>query len=212
MIWKNLTDNVIAIFIGTIIIGLGIPSSVFAQENHFAELKQKFEEGIIFNAEFQHQSVDSYTQDTVASDGRIWVGEQQYKVHSKNQSVVVDGQTSTVYDDNRNRVIISKYEPEDDDFAPSRILNGVDSTFTVKTQEKREEQTYILLTSDDPFAIYKKVEIFLDPDLIPQKIEAVDPADNIITTTFSTGKFVEPEEEMFELEYPENAEVVDMRN
>lgn len=212
MTLKNLSDKLLAVFALLIIVGMGFSQPALAQEDSFAELKQKFEQGAIFNADFQHRSVDSYTQDTTASDGRIWVGEEQYKVHSENQSVVVDGQTSIVYDDNRNRIIKSKYEPEDDDFAPSRILNGVDSTFTVKTQEKRDDQIYILLTSDDPFAIYKKVEIFLDSDLTPQKIEAVDPADNIITTTFTTGKFVDPDDKMFDLDYPESAEVVDMRN
>lgn len=212
MISTNLMDKFVATFVLTILIGLSSFQSGFAQDDAFTQLKQKFEQGAIFNADFQHQSVDSYTQDTVASDGQIWVGEQHYKVHSKSQTVVVDGQESRVYDDGRNRLIISKYEPEDDDFAPSRILNGVDSTFTVKTQEERDEQTYILLESDDPFAIYKKVEIYLDSELIPQKIEAVDPSDNIITTTFNAGKFVNQDDKMFKLDYPESAEVVDMRN
>jgi outer membrane lipoprotein-sorting protein len=211
MIWKNLNDKVTVVLI-TIIIGLGLPSLALGQQSYFSDLKDTFEDGSIFKADFYHQTVDSYTQDTVASDGRIWVGGQKYRVEADNKSVVVDGETSMVYDENRNRVIISNYEPEDDDFAPSRILNGVDSTFTVQTQEKRDGEIYILLSSDDPFAIYKKVEIFLSNGLVPKKIEAVDPADNVITTTFSDGEFMEPEEGMFILSYPESAEKVDMRN
>lgn len=202
----------ITTFLILLTVGLATPLSTFGQEDPFTELKQTFEEGTIFNADFTHQSVDSYTQDTVASEGRIWVGEEQYKVETNNQSVVVDGETSTVYDDDRNRVIISKYEPEDDDFAPSRILNGVDSTYTVQEQKVQDDETYILLTSDDPFAIYKKVEIFLGENLVPRKIEAVDPSDNIITTTFEEGAFMDLEDDLFELDYPENAELVDMRN
>lgn len=211
MIWKNLNDKVNVVLIA-IIIGLGLPSLAVGQQSYFSDLKQTFEDGSIFKADFYHQTVDSYTQDTVASDGRIWVGGQKYRVEADNKSVVVDGETSMVYDENRNRVIISNYEPEDDDFAPSRILNGVDSTFTVQTQEKRDGEIYILLSSNDPFAIYKKVEISLSNDLVPKKIEAVDPADNVITTTFSDGEFMEPEEGMFILGYPESAEKVDMRN
>lgn len=211
MIWKNLSDNLKIVFI-VIIVGLGLPALALGQQSYFSDLKKTFEEGSIFKADFHHQTVDSYTQDTVASSGRIWVGGQEYRVEADNKSVVVDGETSMVYDEDRNRVIISKYEPEDDDFAPSRILNGVDSTFTVQTQEKRDNDIYILLSSEDPFAIYKKVEIFLSKSLVPQKIEAVDPADNIITTTFSDGSFTEPEEDMFKLSYPESAEKVDMRN
>lgn len=211
MIWKNLNDKVIVVLIG-IIVGLGLPSLALGQQSYFSDLKQTFEDGSIFKADFYHQTVDSYTQDTVGSDGRIWVGGQKYRVEADNKSVVVDGETSMVYDENRNRVIISNYEPEDDDFAPSRILNGVDSTFTVQTQEKRDNEIYILLSSDDPFAIYQEVEIFLSKSLVPKKIKAVDPADNVITTTFSDGIFMKPEEGMFTLSYPESAEKVDMRN
>lgn len=184
----------------------------YAQEKPFTQLKQKFEQGAIFKAQFQHQSVDSYTQDTVSSSGQIWVGERQYKVQAQNQTVVVDGETSMVYDDNRNRVIISKYVPKEDDFAPSRILNGVDSTFTVEEQEQRGNQIYIRLSSEDPFAVYKKVEIYLSQALIPQKIRAVDSVDNVVTTTFDNGSFVSAQKGMFVLDYPESAEIVDMRN
>lgn len=208
---KNLTDKFTATLL-VIFFCLGSSSPVQAQESPFSQLKQKFEEGAIFNADFHHQSVDSYTQDTVASRGEIWVGERQYKVQSENQSVVVNGKTSMVYDENRNRVIVSKYEPEEDDFAPSRILNGVDSTFTVETQEQQENQIYIRLASDDPFAIYKKVEIYLSKALVPEKIRAVDPVDNVITTTFDEGQFIARQQDMFLLEYPDSAEIVDMRN
>lgn len=211
MIWKNLSDNFNRVLV-VIIIGLGLPSLALGQQSYFSDLKQTFEDGAIFKADFYHQTVDSYTRDTVASNGRIWVGGQQYRVEADNKSIVVNGETSMVYDEDRNRVIISKYEPKDDDFAPSRILNGVDSTFTVQTQEKRKGEIYILLSSEDPFAIYQKVEIFLSKNLVPKKIEAVDPADNVITTIFSEGEFMDTRGGMFKLSYPENAEKVDMRN
>jgi outer membrane lipoprotein-sorting protein len=211
MNWTSLSDNLLYLFFLTFLLSsFAIPTN--AQEDPFARLKQKFVRGEIFNADFHHQSIDSYTQDTVASGGEIWVGETRYKVQTDHQSVVVDGKISKVYDNNRNRVIISKYAPEEDDFAPSRILNGVDSTFTVQTQEQRNNHIYIHLSSEDPFAIYKKVEIYLSTNLIPQRIRAVDPVDNVITTSFDQGQFISPEEGMFVLNYPDSAEVVDMRN
>lgn len=208
---KNLNDKLVR-FLLLVVFWCGLTTSLFAQENPFDTLKQKFEQGEIFYADFHHQSVDSYTEDTAASSGKIWVGEQQYKVESDEQSVVVDGEISTVYDEGRNRVIISEYEPEEDDFAPSRILNGVDSTFTVANEEQQDDQIYIRLTSDDSFAIYKEVEIYLSKALVPQKIRAVDPVDNEITTTFQRGEFIDSGEGMFQLDYPDSAEVVDMRN
>ncbi|MEL7833298.1 outer membrane lipoprotein carrier protein LolA [Fodinibius sp. Rm-B-1B1-1] len=199
----------ILLFVG---VSLGVPHLAVGQENPFADLKETFENGAIFKADFHHQTVDSYTQDTVASDGEIWVGKKQYKVQSGPQTVVVDGKISKVYDQRKNRVIVSKYIPEEDDFAPSRILNGVDSTFVVQKEERQGDEIYIRLTSDDPFAIYQEVEIFLSTKLTPKKIVAVDPADNVITTTFEKGTFVDYSDGLFSLEYPENAELVDMRN
>lgn len=211
MIWKSLNDKFLRLlFIAFLFCGFTF--TLHAQESHFDRLKEQFERNKVFRAEFHHESIDSYTGDTVASRGRIWVGKQRYKIRGRHQTVVVNGQTSMVYDKNRNRVIISKYEPSEDDFAPSRILNGIDSTFTVEVQEKRENQIYIRLISDDPFAIYKQVEIYLSQGLIPQKIRAVDPVDNIITTTFKKGEFIGMREDLFKLDYPSGAEVIDMRN
>lgn len=211
MIWTNLSDKLLSVIL-LVVFTLGMTVTGYTQEQPFSQLTKKFEQGAIFSAQFQHQSVDSYTQDTVASKGQIWVGEQQYKVKAENQTVVVDGKTSMVFDDNRNRVIISKYVPEEDDFAPSRILNGIDSTYTVEEQGRQDNQIYIRLSSDDDFAIYKKVEIYLSKALVPQKIRAVDPVDNVITTTFEDGRFVSSQQGMFVLDYPKTAEIVDMRN
>lgn len=208
---KNSIASFIRLFFALLLIVL-IHSPVFAQNQTLEELKNRFESGQVFHGQFEHRSVDSYTGDTVSSEGTIWVGENRYKVRGNNQTVVVDGETSRVYDDSRNRLIISNYEPEEDDFAPSRILSGIDSTYTVQQEEERDGSRYILLRSDDPFAIYKQVEIFLKEDLMPQQIKAVDPADNMLTTTFREGRFIPGEAGIFQLEYPDSAEVIDMRN
>ncbi|GAA5523225.1 outer-membrane lipoprotein carrier protein [Fodinibius salicampi] len=211
MNWTSLSDRLVQFLITALLLG-GIPVMAGAQDAPFEQLKMKFEDGQIFSADFHHQSVDSYTQDTVSNNGLIWVGNEDYKVRTDQQTVVVDGKISTVFDRNRNRVIISNYEPSEDDFAPSRILNGIDSTFTVTEEMKQGNQFYIQLTSEDPFAIYKKVEIVLSEALIPQQIRAVDPVDNIITTEFKNGTFLPPEEELFELDYPDSVELIDMRD
>ncbi|MDZ7716571.1 MAG: outer membrane lipoprotein carrier protein LolA [Balneolaceae bacterium] len=185
---------------------------VCAQQNAFDKLKSNFEQGKIFSADFSHEYVDSYTGDSVASSGQIWVGENKYKVEAQNQLVVVDGQTSKVYDDSRNRVIISTYEPAEDDFAPSRILNGADSTYTIENQQRKNGEVIITLVSEDPFSVFQEVVITLDKQLIPLRIFALDQADNEITTTFRNGSFIDPRPGMFELAYPQDAEIVDMRN
>lgn len=210
MTLKNLTVNFYYSLLVVLLLLFTIETSL-AQETPFEKLRQKFENGQIFNARFEHQAIDSYTEDTTSERGKIWVGESRYKVRTSQQSVVVDGKTSMVYDDNRNRVIISRYEPEEDDFAPSRILNGIDSTYTVREQTKQDNEIFILLASDDPFAIYKQVEIYLASELIPRSIKAVDPSDNILITSFSGGRFIPSTEKMFLLDYPDGAEIIDMR-
>ena len=213
MNWTNTIVNYSKLFTLLLLFLIaGMAGAAKAQDTPFTKLKEKFEKGQIFAADFRHKSIDSYTQDTTSRSGWIWVGERRYKVRTNHQSVVVNGQTSMVYDNNRNRVIISKYEPSEDDFAPSRILNGIDSTFTVNVEEWRNGQFYVQLSSDDSFAIYKKVEIFISEENIPQKIRAVDPVDNVITTRFEHGRFVDEKEQMFRLDYPDGAEVVDMRS
>lgn len=202
-----------ALFIAALfVLTAALLNTVSAQQTAFDKLKQRFDDGEIFHAEFQHQYIDSYTQDTVANKGSIWVGEDKYKVRTQNQSVVVDGETSMVFDDSRNRVILSKYEPVEDDFAPSRILNGADSTYTIESQERKDGNVIINLVSEDPFAVFRAVEITLDGALMPLQIFAKDQADNLITTSFKEGKFIAPEQGMFNLDYPEGAEIVDMRN
>lgn len=183
-----------------------------AQQTDFDKLKERFESGEIFNAQFEHQSIDSYTQDTTFSKGTIWVGKDKYKVRTQNQSVVIDGETSMVFDDNRNRVLLSDYVPEEDDFAPSRILNGVDSTYVIESHERLENVTIITMGTDDPFAVFKEVEITLNGNHMPLRIFAIDQSDNLITTTFEDGSFIDQQPEMFHLDYPEGAEIVDMRN
>lgn len=123
---------------------------------------------------------------------------------------MVDGENSRVYDPNRNRVIIDTYYPEDDDFAPSRMLSGIDSTYTV-SEERDGNQTKISLTTDDDFAVFVEVEILLDAQLRPLEIKAWDISDNEIVTAFTNGDFQQPKSGLFELSYPNNAEIVDMR-
>lgn len=211
MIWMNMIAkkySILFLFFGFFVVA----QAGYAQDAPFEQLKQKFENGQIFKADFNHRYVDSYTDETMENSGEIWVGENQYKVDSPNQLVAVNGDISRVYDSERNRVIISTYVPEEDDFAPSRILNGIDSTYTIDGQEKKGANYLITLSSDDPFALFQNVEITLNSNLIPLKIFVRDPADNLITTTFSGGSFINKRENIFELEYPANAEIIDMRN
>lgn len=193
-----------------IVVVLLSSTPLLAQTPNFDQLKERFESGEVFAAEFDHTYTDSYTEEVVSSSGNIWIDKVRYKLESEGQTIVVDGEFSRVYDPDRNRVIIDAYNPEDDDFAPSRMLSGIDSTYSV-SEEEINGNTRITLTSNDDFAVFVEVEILLDNQLRPLEIKAWDISDNEIVTTFTNGDFQQPEDGLFELSYPDDAEVVDMR-
>ncbi|WP_421773093.1 LolA family protein [Gracilimonas sp.] len=192
------------------VISLLISSSVIAQTSNFDQLKDKFDEGLVFRAMFTQTFTDSYTGEVTRSEGQIWLDKVRYKLEADGQVVVVDGETSKVYDPSRNRVIIDAYNADEDDFAPSRMLSGIDTTYTV-SEEQMDGQTKITLISNDDFAVFVEVEIVIDDQFRPTEITAWDISDNEIVTTFSEGAFLKPEDGLFQLEFPDEAEVVDMR-
>lgn len=206
----SLTDKPFALLITLILLTGGVSFAV-AQESPLNRLHERLAGGKVFHAQFIHRLVDTYTGDTTMTSGTLWVAEEKYKVRNRQRIVVVDGEVSRIYDNYKNRVIIASYEPEDDDFAPSRFFSGVDSTYTLQEQQTSGDETLITLGSEDPFASFKKVEITLAAGLKPVKIFALDSADNLNTITFSQGAFIDPEEGLFVLDYPADAEIIDMR-
>tara|TARA_R110000868_G_scaffold408293_5_gene691041 strand:- start:78428 stop:79057 length:630 start_codon:yes stop_codon:yes gene_type:complete len=205
---KISTKYFIAVFTLGIIISL---QNVQAQSPAFVELKTRFDESAVFRAEFNHTYTDAYTEESTTSEGLIWIDQVGYKLESDDKIIVVDGEISRVYEGLRNRLIISEYDPEEDDFAPSRMLSGINETYTSSEKKLSNGNTLITLETDDDFATFLKVEIEVNGVLEPIKITAYDFADNLIVTTFSNGKFESLTDQTFNLNYPEDAEIVDMR-
>jgi hypothetical protein len=181
------------------------------KENPLDQLRERFQEGQIFYASFEHIYYDDYTGDTEKSEGEVWVGNNEYKVKADFQRVLVFEGVSRVYDTNRNRVVVSKYDPQEDDFAPSKFLTGADTLYKVVRQETETDTVRITMHSEDPFTVFKEIEIRLDTSLQPLSINAVDQADNRVITRFRSGYFLDDGKEVFELNYPEDAEIIDLR-
>lgn len=177
----------------------------------FDQLKSAFEEGQIFHADFSHRYEDSFTGETQHSEGVIWIGSEQYKIEGTDQVMIVDEDISRVYDGAKNRVIISDYVEEEDDFAPSRMLQGVDDSYNVRETDIEGGGTEIILESDDPFSIFETVTILLNSNGNPEEIKALDQAENILVTSFSNGRFTEATEDLFDFETPDDAELIDLR-
>ena len=186
-------------------------TSLSAQNKVFSQLRANFENEKILTADFEHTYFDSYTNESLTSVGKIWVSSEKYRLDSENQVLIVDGETSRVYEEARNRVIISEYSEEDDDFAPSRMLNGVDSSYTITEEKMEKGYTKIIMTTEDDFALYVRVEIVVDKNASPVTIKAFDFSENEILTTFTNGAFLPKNKELFVLKYPKNAEIVDTR-
>lgn len=186
---------------------------VFAQSTtpDFDILKSRFDQGEIFIADFSHQYEDAYTGETNRTGGRIWIGKEKYRVEGDDQIMIVDGQVSRVYDGGRNRLIISNYDETDDDYAPSRMLQGVNDSYSV-SERRAGSGTIITLTTQDLFAVFSEMRITLSSSGIPQSIEAIDQADNLLRTTFTASRFSSGINSLFELSVPDDAEIIDLRH
>lgn len=190
------------------------PAIAFTQSDtpQFDRLKTQFESNKVFFADFTHEYNDTFTGEHQLTEGAIWVGKDRYKMSSGNNIMLVDGDISRVYDHSKNRVIISEYNEEDDDFAPSRMLQGVDESFRVEEHRAEGGHTIIRMNSDDPFSIFTDVTIYLDAAGTPYRIEAIDHVENKLITLFNNGRFIDEEEELFEFTYPDTAERIDLRH
>lgn len=174
-------------------------------------LKARFTNESVFRAEMSHHFTDSYTGETANSYGTIWFNRDMYKIDTPDQVILVRDQRSMVYNKSQNRVIISHYDAEDDDFAPSRYFG--DSRAMYKSQDVRNSDgtTTILITSDDPFELFSEVRIRLSRDGQPVQIDAIDQMENTIRTTFRFGRFERFRNDLFTINHPEDAEIVDLR-
>ncbi len=181
-----------------------------AQDRALDQLREKLEAGEVLLGEIDHTFEDQYTGNVEEHSGKIWIGKDRYKIDVGTQQVLVIDDVSRVYNESENRLIISQYEPEEDDFAPSRLLNLSDDVFTM--DERRENGSYFIkLESDDPFEELKLVDIELDDNLVPVSIKAEDQTGNTYSTIFREARFEVLEEDVITIDYPDDAEIVDMR-
>ena len=210
----NLITNYIALFLLLSLSSSILQTQTISQEEPVLDrMRLKIENGHIFEADMAHEFVDAFTQDTVYTRGKIWVGVDRYKVMTFNQEISVEGKVSTVYNRDQNKVIISHYYPEDDDFAPSRFLGNMDTRFMVKNQNKSEDGFIsVHLEANDVFEMITKAQIIIfEPELIPVEIHAIDQSDNEYSTWFADGQFIIAESDMFKIRWPDDAEVIDLR-
>ena len=188
---------------------LGDP--LLAQVNYLNLIQDNLRHGAILSAQFNHDFIDAYTQETSRNEGSIWIGWQQYRIETVGQIIVVNGELSKVLDRRRNRVIISEYDSELDDFAPSKIIGGLGNTYQVVDTKSRQNTQEFNLQSSDAFSTFKQMSIRIDSDLKPVDLSALDMGANRMQTSFSEVKYLSSSSNLFELIIPEGAEIIDMR-
>lgn len=193
-----------------VVLVLGSGTFAKAQTPHFDRLQERFSGGEMLTATFIHTYQDSYTGEQNRSEGEIWIAQNAYRVEDNRQTMVVDGEISRIYDAVRNRLLINTYIEEEDDFAPSRMLQGVREAYEV-TELERTSTISVRLTTEDPFELFREVEITLTSDGIPLEIRALDQADNLLTTRFEEGRFALEDPAIFELNLPGDVERIDLR-
>ena len=195
----------------SLIVALFLGDLIPAQVNYLNSIQDKLRNGAILSAQFNHEFIDAYTQETSTNEGSIWIGWQKYRIETAGQIIVVDGELSKVLDLGRNRVIISEYDSELDDFAPTKIIGGIGNTYqVVKTTTRRNTQEF-KLQSSDPFSTFEQMSIRVHSDLKPFDLSALDMGANRMQTSFSEVEYLPANTNFFELIIPEDAEVVDMR-
>jgi outer membrane lipoprotein-sorting protein len=174
-------------------------------------LKAKFTDESLYRAEMSHHFTDSFTGETTDIFGTIWFGRDAYRIDTPDQVVIVNGDISSVWNRRQNRVIISLYSADDDEFAPSRFFTGDHGAF-ISEDIPQSGGTLIHIRSDDPFELFSQVKIFVDADGRPVRIEAVDQMENQVRTEFRFGRFELRSNELFNPEFPRGTEIVDLRD
>ena len=196
------------------------------------QLRARFKRGERFEADFRHRFEDRFTGDVQVYRGRIFVTENSYMVTAEGRRLVADSVASYVYEEERNRLIISDYIEEEDEFAPSRILKGMDETYVITESAVEGEATRVDITfvSDDPFALYPEATLRLrlhrttgaagqsgesrhknTDGVIPISVEATDAADNYLQIQFEQGQFTSGPITKEMLNVPADAEIIDLR-
>lgn len=207
--WKK--TGLLAAWVIVMMASAGMVKAYDIEQSDLDRVIQIFQEGRVFHAVMSHTFTDSYTGEEDVTEGEIWISKTKYLIRAENQTIFVDGETSVVYNESQNKVLISRYEPEEDDFAPSRFFSGKDEVFSVSDTSPQNGNTAFTLKPDDPFEIFTRVTILLGPDRIPLEISAVDQMDNNMSTTFEDAEFLEDSDAVFALDYPDDAEIIDLR-
>lgn len=117
-----------------------IAPPVFGQSETLDALKARLSaQNEVLRLSFRTLYVDSFTGDYSELSGTAWIAEKQYKIETGDRLLWVKDSVSTLWDPSQNRVVVSDYVPEEDDFAPARFFEADPATVTVRELPARSD-------------------------------------------------------------------------
>lgn len=186
------------------LIPVGMPAEL-------VKLQEKFEAGILLQARLSHEFQDSYTGEIQRVEGWIWVYKDKYRIETEHQVLLIDGTISRVYNRQQNTLLISDYDAEDDDFAPSRFFNLAEERYQVSDVQRDRDMVRVEIEALDPFDVFTNVTIVIQKNLVPVEVFAVDQMQNSMRTIFKQASFHEYDASFFQYAFPDDAEIIDLR-
>lgn len=200
----------ILVLISTFVLAILQNQASNAQSKSLEFIKHELKAGKAFQAILEHIFVDTFTGDTIRATGKVWIHQNGYRVESDDRIIVVFDSVSTVYSLVKNQVIISPYSIADDDFAPSRFIHADQNEFSIK-EKKLKNGWQVELISLDDFAVFRQIVLDIDNQRKPIRIRAIDQQANLNESRFLQARFVEFDDSLKSIAYPDNIELIDLR-
>ncbi|NCP84698.1 MAG: outer membrane lipoprotein carrier protein LolA [Bacteroidetes bacterium] len=180
--------------------------------NGLENLKAKLKSGQVFQATITHSLIDTFTNDTLYTVGKIWIYQDGYRLESENRIISVNDSISQVYNSIKEQLIISPYVAIDDDFAPSRFIQASETDFNIVEKAINDStQWFIKLESKEDFSLFTTIELTLDEWFGPKSVNANDQNGNINTTLFTNAIWQDYDKKIQEIDYPDSTEIIDLR-
>ncbi len=111
----------------------GAPTEIaFSQSLALEQIQNRItKQDDILQVEFRSLFVDSFTGDYSELQGRAWIGLNRYKVETAERILLVEDSVSSLWDPAQQRLVISDYVAEEDDFAPAKLFGVGKSDVTI---------------------------------------------------------------------------------
>jgi hypothetical protein len=171
--------------------------------------QENLRNGQVFESVLSISEKSAETRQTVSYEARLFLAADGYRLEAEGRVYVVSGNESRVFEKTENRLIISEYLEDEDDFAPARYLGGVPDGYTANEQKSKNGATVSFKTSNEALR-FKEVQVIFDLAGLPKKLEAKDHWGGQVSISFKNASFSRQTSWKI-IEVPANSERIDLR-